>query len=570
VKSLLVAALLAAAGGAAAEAPPAPEPGAAGTLLTTVAGSRPTEIPVRYVGKLQQVFPGHDLHIIELEGEEGKRIGAANGMSGSPVYFDGRLIGALSYRLGALPKSPIAGVTPIEEMYDASRIGPRPAIGDDAALRPIATPVLLGGLAPSLREWLAPQIEQLGLVPASGSGGGGQGDPGEIVPGGAIGVKLVDGDVRISATGTVTDIDDDVVYAFGHPFVGVGRVEMPMAPADVVHILSDFSGGFHMVNVGEAVGAIVEDRQTAIVGRMGEVARMIPFEIAVRGADYGEQTIRFSVVANSEMTPMLGAVATANALFQSNGYTQKTTVLAHGSLKLREHGELPLEMAFSSSQGIDPGIGVAGTMLGILQGLWVNPFRPLDLEAVEMTLELHPEPRSYRIESLRYDRGSLRPGELLKVECDLRGYRGATSTHELEIRLPEKLPREGTLTLAVSSPAGIDQVLGSPLSRRLASARNLEAVLDALEQQRSAHRLTAVVYEPRGSVVSRGFVYSDLPPTASRLLSLGGSAADRRARPLRRPLGRSELELDGPIENGLQLRLKIRRGVVVGEEQEKH
>ncbi len=570
-RGLPVLALLAVAGTAvvaAADPPPALEPGVRGTLLTTLSGREPSEIPVRYIGKLHDMFPGHDIHIIELQGEDAERIGAASGLSGSPVYFDGRLVGALAYRFGVLPKTPIAGVTPIEDMHDASRVGSRPAADDGAAMRPIATPVLLGGLAPQVREWVTPRLEALGLITMAGGGTGAAELVGaEIVPGTPIAVKLVEGDVRIAATGTVTEVDGDVVYAFGHPFFGTGRVELPMAPAEVVHMLADWIGGFHIVNVGPSVGAILEDRQAAIVGRLGHQARMIPFEIKVRGGDYDEQTIRFSVISNSELTPLLGAVATANALFVSNGYTDKTTVLARGSLRLRDLPELPIEMAFATSQGIDPGLGIATTLFATLQGLWSNPFRPVEIEALQLTLDVRPEPRSYRVESLRYDRGSLRPGQALTVHCTLRGFRGETFTQELEIPLPESLPRDGTLTLAVSSPAGIDRVLGSPVARRLSTARDLDAVIEALKQQRSAHRLTGVVYEAGGTVVSRGFLFSDLPPTAERLLSLGAPATGRRA-PLRTPLARAEVELDGPIDNGLQLRLKIRRGVVVDEEAE--
>jgi hypothetical protein len=340
-----------------------------------------------------------------------------------------------------------------------------------------------------------------------------------------------------------------------------------MATAEIVHTLADMAGSYHMVNLGPSVGAFFEDRQSAIVGRLGHTARMIPVEVHVDGGDYGEQDFRFEVVANSDLTPLLAAVATANSLFLSNGYSDKATILARGSLRLKGLPELPLEMAFSSSQGFDPALGVAGSLLGTLQGLWINPFDPIVVERLQLTLEVRTEPVSYRIESLHYDRGRLAPGETLVVRCVLREHRGGTLTREIDLSLPERLPRKGTLTLAVSSPAGINGVLGDPLSRRLNSAADLRGVIEVLTEQRSAHRLTAVVYEPRGRVISGGVAYSELPPTAERLLRLQTPPGDRKSRALRSPLGRGEVELDGPVENGLQLRLRIERGILMEEKR---
>jgi hypothetical protein len=560
--SCLAVGVWASADAGAEETRPALEPGDQGTLLTTLEGREPEEIPVRYLGTYHNFTgPGLDVYIVALEGPKAERIGAADGMSGSPVYFDGRLVGALAYRLGALPKDPIAGITPIEDMLDASRAGSAVASDGGTGVRPIATPVFTGGLAQPVREWAAPRLEAIGFATVAGGGdAAGELTEEELVPGAPVGVELVRGDVRMAASGTVTLIDGDVVYAFGHPFFGTGRVEMPMAPAEVLHTLADWSGSYHLVNIGPSVGAVLEDRHAAIVGRLGHEARMIPMDLRVRGGDYGEQEFHFEVVANSELTPLLTAVATANSLFNTNGYTEKATVLARGSLRLQDHPELPLEMAFSGAQGADPGLAVAGALYSTLEGLWVNPLEEVTVVGMSLALDVRIDPVSYRVESVHYDRGRLRPGETLKVRCVLREHRGETVTRDLSVPLPETLPARGGLTLAVSSPAGIDQVLGNPRARRLSTARDLRTVIGALADQRSAHRLTAVVYEPGRAVVSRGVAYSELPPTAERLLSAGNRRATGRARPLVSPLARAEVELDGPVEGGKQIRLRIERG----------
>ncbi len=548
------------------------DPGSRGILLTTIEGSQPQEIPVKYLGTYHDFAgPGQDVHMVELEGPVAERVGVANGMSGSPVYFDGHLLGALAYRLGALPKNPIAGVTPIERVLDASRSALVSGTGAEGKLHRIASPVFLGGLAPPAREWLAPQLERLGFLVVAGNGGHGNADPGgALAPGKPLGVELVRGDMRIAASGTVTLVDGDVVYAFGHPFLGTGPVELPMASAAVIHTLADWAGSYHMVNLGPSVGAILEDRQSAIVGRVGQPARMVPLRLQVRGGDYGTQDFEMEIVASSDLTPLLAGVAAANSLFLSNGYRDKVTVMARGSLSLEGLGELPLEMAFSSAQGGNPALAVAGTLFQTLAGLWANPFAEVKVSGLELEIDVFPGTTSYVVESLRYDRGPLGPGQPLTVRAVLREHRGETVTRELSLALPERLPRSGSLTLAVGGPSGIDGVLGNRVARRLQSATDLRAVIDALAEQRSAHRLTAVVYEQGGTVVSRGTLFPSLPPTAERLLSLRAASGSRNAKPPASPVARAEVELDGPVEGGVQLRLKVERGVLTvleGEER---
>jgi hypothetical protein len=544
------------------------QPGDQGTMLTTIQGREPEEIPVTFVGTYRNFAgPGMHLHLVELEGPRIEHVGAANGMSGSPVYFEGRLLGAVAYRVGVLPKDPIAGVRPIEDILDASRAGTAAVAPDGTAVRPIAAPVYLGGLARPLRGWIAPLLEERGFTAISGGGGAADASAtGPLVPGGPVGVQLVRGDLNVATSGTVTRIDGDVVYAFGHSFLGTGRAEMPMAPAEVVHTLADWAGSTHMVNLGDPVGAVLEDRQAAIVGRLGRKARMIPLTLAIRGGDYGEQDYGFEVVAHSELMPLFTGVAYANALMLGNGYTEKATVTARGRVRLRELPELPLEMAFAGTRGVNPGLAVAGTLYALLQGLWSNPIGEVVVEGIDLTMEIRTEPVSYRVESLQYDRGRLQPGQTLDVRCVLREHRGDTLTRELSLRLPEHLPPAGQLVLAVGSPPGLNQALGNPLARRLASATDMRAVIEALAGQRSAHRLTAVVYAQGGAVVSRGTAYTELPPTVERLLSLETQAGrDPRQRPLVSPLAQAEVEMDGPIEGGKQIRLKIERGFTTEE-----
>jgi len=533
-------------------------PGAEGTVVTVLEGNRRREIPLTYLGTYRDFSgPGYDLHLVQLQGPEAERVGVAAGMSGSPVYFDGKMIGALAYRLGFMPKTAVAGVTPIEDMLDAAREEPR---GDTAesGISPIATPVVAAGLSRGARDWIAPRLGEMGFVLASGGGGTGDGfAPAALEPGSAVGVELVRGDMRIAATGTVTWVDGDRVYAFGHPFLGTGRVEMPMVSAEVIHTLGDLAGSFKLSNLGDEIGAVVEDRHAAIVGRLGQRAAMIPVRMTVRGADYGESTYEFEVVDSAELAPVLSAVSVMTALQTNAGYSQRSTLMARGKVRMANLPDLPLEMAAAGTAGSDPSAMLAGELSAILGALWRSPFENPGVRGIDLTIDARREIVSYSLESLHYDREEVGPGDTLEVRCLLRPYRGEPITRTLTLQLPDRLPADNRLVLAVGNPRTIDGAMGNILSQRFRSAADPAGYVGVLADLHGPQRLMALVLERGGAVIAGGGAYSQLPPTAERLLATQNTDSRRRSAALS-PIARAETELDGPISGMRQVHLRVR------------
>lgn len=565
----LVAALAVAAAVAAEPAAPPPElrVGDEGVALTVLSGNEIREIPLRFLGTFDSFGgPGFDLHLVELEGPDVEQVGVANGMSGSPVYVGGRLIGALSYRLGAMPKTPVAGVTPLAVLRDAERRGTAPAAAASSGFEPIATPVLAAALPEAVRAWLAGELEPLGFVLAPGGGkASGAPDSGELRPGSPVGVELVRGDMRMAATGTVTLVEGDRVFAFGHPFLGTGRVEMPMVSAEVVHTLADLAGSMRLSNVGGELGAIVEDRLGAVVGRIGAHARMVPIDVTVRGGDYGDQTYHYEMIRHPRLAPVLAGAVVSTSL-RTSGYSDEVTLLARGRVRLEGAPDLPLEMAYSSGAGPDPSMAVATELLLTLSSLGFNPFDELRLEGLELEIDANPEPISYRVQDVQYDRGGLAPGQPLHVRCVLQRYRGGTEIRDLEIPLPDDLSGRRGLVLLVGNPSAVDRALGDPVSKRLRSAVDLASVVRALDDRRADNRLTAVVYRSGSAFVARGEAWVELPPSAERLLATQGGA---QARPgaIAAALSRTEVELDGPVLGGARLTLRVDREEAEGDEE---
>jgi hypothetical protein len=536
--------------------------GTPGVVRTILTGDRIQEIPLRFLGVYRGAAgPGHDLYLVRLEGEEAERVGIAAGMSGSPVYVDGQVVGALSYRMGALPKEPVAGVTPIEDLLGAARFSRPAAPAPEGNVVPIATPLLVGGLLPAVRDYLEPHLAPYGLIQQSGGAASGA-DPaaaashGRLRPGSAVGAALIRGDLDVAAVGTVAWVDGNGVFAFGHPFLGTGRVEMPMLEAEVVHTLAALGGSVKLSNLGAEIGSIVEDRLTGIVGTLGTRARMLPIVLHVRGGDYPQKDFKFEVVRQSELTPVLTGAALANALFLNTGYDEHATVRAHGTVRLRGLPDVALTGAYTSGGRVHPVLAAAAEIQRMLDLLYRNPFRPPEVESVELAVEVERERKRYSIDAVRYDRGTVRPGGTLVLHCALRSFRDLPVERTLTLRIPEGLPQGAPVTLVVGSPETVARAEGRPIQERLRNAVDLEGYVLALSGQGSADTLTAALVWSAPGAVSRGAHYGELPGTVARLLA--SSAAGQGATPLDRDvLTRVEEEMDGPVEGSYVARLEI-------------
>lgn len=534
--------------------------GTEGYALTALEGRDIERLPLTYIGKFEGFLgAGLYIHLVRLEGPVGEKVGIAAGMSGSPVYIDGKLIGALSYRLGQFPKDAIAGVTPIDAIRSAGRSAASAAPVSDLA-SPIATPLASSGLHPQMREWARERLEELGLVWVDGIGGVTAEDDEAVgfEPGSPIGVALARGDWSFAATGTVTTVEDGVVYAFGHPFLGTGNVRFPMHQASVVHTLSDSAGSRKLAKIGAERGVITDDRLTAIVGRIDDEASMIPVRISLRRPNTETREARVEIVDSPGLTPLLAAVSVSNTILNHVDNESMGTVLGRGSIRLRDRPDVPFELAAATQAGNNAG-AVAARVQQTFAALWNNPFERPTVEGIDVEVEVFPGVHNYFIESLQYDRKAIEPGGVLKIQALLKPWRGEKVRRELQLRLPHGVEVGSTLRVAVGAPGQVERALGNPLSRRLSSAENLSGVLRVLGEMKSAHRLVAVLYDDSPTVVRDGLAFSGLPATAAHLLSTGArSGASSRSRVSR--LATTQLELDGPVGGGLTIGIQVAGG----------
>ncbi|MDR1146932.1 MAG: sporulation protein SpoOM, partial [Verrucomicrobiales bacterium] len=326
-------------------------PGMRGKTLTVMQGTEIVELETEILGVWKNALaPGKDLIVARLVDEKTKLTGAVHGMSGSPLYIDGKLVGALSRRLGMFEKDGHCGFTPIEDMLDVGKrmaadddLKPFPwSAGQDGTLTPqvkpagdyLALPLSISGWNERLRELLEPLFPADGLfVPLAGGGaaaGAVEGAP--IAPGSPLAVVLMSGDIDVAGTGTVTAVDDDEVLAFGHPMLGVGAVEFPFARAEIISTLPSYYYPHKISNTGQLAGTLKQDRLSAVAGNLGKLPALAAYEIQRKHNGERRPTWRGQMVKDYRLAPMLVLILAAVALDGGQDYSYHATLRLKGEI----------------------------------------------------------------------------------------------------------------------------------------------------------------------------------------------------------------------------------------------
>src|SRR6266436_5376996 len=317
--------------------------GMQGYAYTIFAGDQVEKFELEVIGVMPNFLgPRQSIILVQLKGSKVERTGVVAGMSGSPVYLDGKLAGALSLKLGIFTKDPIAGVTPIEDVVRPSgqsgaqfplpidtsavqKTAPSFSLPTGSTLTPIETPLVFSGFQSATLQQFAPQIQSYGFVAAQGGTSAPRTDDTHLVPGDMAGMVLVQGDASIYSACTVTAVQADRVFLCGHPFLNLGDVQLPMARSRVLTTLSSDLASTKIVNVGGSIGTITGDHLTAVTGRLGTPPPMIPLDLSV-ATKIGEKKLHFDVVNHPKLTPLLVAITAFNGLTQNAMYGEGTTL----------------------------------------------------------------------------------------------------------------------------------------------------------------------------------------------------------------------------------------------------
>lgn len=537
------------------------KPGMVGIGHTVFQDDRLEEFRAVIIGVLRnQIGPRRDLVLARLEGGPLAKTGVIAGMSGSPVYIDGQLLGAVSYSLGEFATEPIAGITPIDEMVEAATLpAPRrraaitdlpttvspdavyaslrqaftavrpfadspadvrisgstsvnPGIG--TMLRPIATPLTLGGFGGALHDPLAALFREQGFLPvAAGAFAAPQtaGTPtstATLRPGDAVGVTLMDGDLELGATGTVTNVDGNRVYAFGHPFYGLGPVQFPMTRANIMAILPSLANSTKIASMGAVIGTIQQDRATTVAGTLGAGPAMIPLTITLKSERGTHKTFKMGMASDQLLTPLIAFSAISDALTSYERQNGAASYAVKGTATIRNRGTLTFEDLFSGDSATS---AASSYVVAPINFLLRNSFEEVALEGLSLEFEATEQPRSATLERAWVDGTRPKAGSTVNLKVLLRTYRGEQVTTSVPVQIPPNA--RGSISLMVSDGARLTQFESRELQVQPAQARGVPQMLRVLNDARKNNRLYVRLVTRDGGAVVRGESLAALPPS---------------------------------------------------------
>jgi hypothetical protein len=507
-----------------------------GVAYTVFQGTKPEPMEVEVLGILNNVNgPKGDVILIRLHGDKAEYTGVVAGMSGSPVYFDGKLAGALAFRIGEFSKEPIAGVTPIAEMLEINAMDRSPAPNPAQAqagvaapsktsgpgiaglqiqafanyLKPIEAPLVFSGFSEDAVRRFAPEFAAAGIVPVMGVGSVSDAkQPEPLEPGSAISAVLVRGDMDIAATCTVTYMDAQHLLACGHPLLQFGSVDIPMTKADVVATLASPLNAFKIVNSTEPVGAFVQDRHTGIMGEFGKKPDMIPVTLNLHSGATTKQ-FHYEVLNNARLSPVAMMATVFNALHGINEYGEETTYRMNGRISVSGYPDLALNNMFAPVDGGQPAAVLAALSIGDRFGrIYDNPYNVPDGRDVQLDFDMVRDRRWARLETARTDLTEARPGDDITIETVLRPYRGEGMVQQIPIHIPTSTSK-GPLRILVSDGDTLDRIRqGAPMfGRRL----DLASTIALLNKQHGNNRIYVSLLEADPEVRVADKVMPTLP-----------------------------------------------------------
>ena len=515
------------------------QPGMRGVGRTVFSGNQIDEFQVEILGVLDNAGPKQSLILARLSGGPLEHTGVMQGMSGSPVYIGGKLVGAVAMAF-PFAKDPIAGIRPIEEMVRASATGapaqraalgdrdilhlfpkPRPAMAGDARLVNIATPVSFGGFSQETLEAFGPQLRSLGLEPRQGVTGGGNvapgmGNPADLKPGSMISVQLMSGDLSVGADGTVTYIDGARVYAFGHSFLGVGSTALPFARSEVIALLPTLNSSFKVSAAKEWMGGIYQDRDTAISGELGRLPTLTPMSVTVTRDGRPIESYHMRMVNDPLLSPLLIQMAVSSAIDATERTVGAASVRITGEIQF-QNGLGPVKIA--SIFAADNGSAMQSAMAAALPAAYAmqSGYNALALKQVDLDIETYGLKKELHIDGVTASRREAHPGDTIRIDVSLAGDNGQEITRQVAYQTPIGA-EPGTLYFTVADAATTNladfhQVLSSPER----TPGQVIAMLNGLHPNNKAY---VRVWSGSPAFQLEG---ADLPdPPASVALILGG------------------------------------------------
>ncbi len=534
--------------------------GQKGIARTVFAGAEPEEFGVEVLGVVPGFpAPRQSVIIARLTGANVARTSVFAGMSGSPVFIDGKLVGAIAYSF-PFSKEPIAGITPIKQMIDIFERGQNNTVAPERQQRapravsfaqlattewkpewpkvaavsgapliapvstgspltallgqqlvPIATPLVFGGISAEALALFAPQLQANGLFPVSGAGGAAPITPlgpvtdKTLLGGTSVSVQLVRGDYSVAASGTVTLRDGERIYAFGHPFLGLGAADMPMSESSVVTVIPNTLNSFKLSVPGQMVGNISQDRSTGIFGHLSRAPKMIPVTINLHTSRDRTEKYTYEVANDEFLTPLLLNITIFSTISSSERSLGDATISLRGKIDVKGHNPILLERRFSS---MSAGMLAAGSVATPVAALLSSGFDSVELGAVTLDITSTDGRMTGTLDRIALDRTEVARGETVEVQAYVRTESGKQFVQRIPVEIPADIPT-GQLVLFVGDGGALQQ---ASAARELVP-KDLGQLVGAINKIKKSDRLYVKLFRITPGAVIGTDEMPNLPPS---------------------------------------------------------
>jgi len=534
-------------------------PGMKGIARTVFSGSEPQEFGLEILGVLDGFTgPRQSTIIAKLNGPNVDKTGVFAGMSGSPVFIDNKLVGAIAYSF-PFAKEAICGITPIKQMIDIFAQGnerpksnearafsfsasastwkpslPKQAVGSQSLIapvssgsalvplmgqqiQPIATPVVFSGIKQETLSLFSSQLTDSGLLPVSGVGGAAAMTPLEsfdnntLTPGASVTVQLARGDYSVAAAGTVTYRDGDKIYAFGHPFLSLGSADMPMTESSVVTVIPNAFNSFKLAVPGKMVGSISQDRATGVFGQLGRAPKMIPVKLMLHTSRGQSEQFNYEIVSDEYLTPLLLSITVFNSIAARERSIGEATISVNGTIALNGQDSIGIQRRFSSANA---GMLAAVAVAAPAQALLSSGFDNVDINGITLNVTSTEEKNAATLERISLDRTEVSRGENVEIQAYVRTDSGKQFVERIPVQIPADAP-SGQLMIMVGDGATLQE----SSSAKVFVPRELGQLVDAINKTKKNDRLYLKLLRPAPGVVIGSNELPNLPPSVVATLN---------------------------------------------------
>lgn len=530
--------------------------GMRGEARTVFRGNQAEEFSVEILGVVPgAVGPKQDMIVGKISGGGADRTHVFAGMSGSPVYIDGRLVGAIAYSF-PFSKEAICGITPIEQMVSIFEqnqnqkmkpLQPRaisfaelasvelksnlpfkaltsPVIAGSnlpqlagQTFQPIATPVSFNGFAQETLNLFAPQLMSAGLLPVAAVGGAAKMgalknyDENTLQGGASVSMALTRGDYSMAASGTVTFRDGEKVYAFGHPFLSLGTSDLPMSESHVVAVVPSVNNSFKLAVPDSMVGTMTQDRATGVFGKLGQAPKMIPVKLNLETSRGQTETFNFEVAKDDFLTPLLLNITIFNSIVANERGLGDSTVSITGKVDVKGQEPIKIERRFSGAQAAQMTSGSVAVPMNLLLD---SRFENIEVGGVELNITSTDGSRTAVLERISLDRTEVRAGESFEAQAFVRGDNGQVFVQKVPVKVPLDTPA-GTLLVALGDGNSLQQASAS----RQFVPKNLADLIKMINSVKKNDRLYVQTFRVTNGAIIGARELPNLPPSVLATLN---------------------------------------------------